>query len=413
MRTLLVTAALLLSTPAIAATPPAPVEGEVMLPASGGRPQMVVPPQADAVLYHHMLEAMVGRSMELSDFAWLDRKASQYLHERTRTPVGEWALEDFYGQFDNCGCGQGVDERLIQRLKDKALAWAKQFPNSPAPHMVYALLLSQEAWRARGGGFADTVSGDGWQTFHAKLAEELAYLDARKNLLESDPQYYVERSSILANTGAPRAQWQAVLREGRDRFPDYQPLYMAEANLDLPKWGGTYDQLDDLVDEAVARTHKEYGAQFYSYIYARLANSGQLGPNPFVESRLDWPHLFSSYQERLLLHPDPATYRNVFFYACLAGDRSAGRILIPHVQGFMPGLWASQAQIDACKDWMQRSDATPPPMDAYVDLGKSHTLRPQTGAEPPVIVSPAHYIGFIIGEWIRGVAAAIAAYFAR
>lgn len=148
--------------------------------------------------------------------------------------------------------GAPVDARLAfhERLKaaPKADPWIVNVFGGNA-HI-------RAAWRARGGGFANTVTEEGWRGFFAHLAEAERLLNAAWKLRPDHPE--APGLMITVAMGGGRR----VADSTRDWFEravtaqlDYASAYSRMFQALLPRWGGSHEAMLDLGLEC-ARTER-------------------------------------------------------------------------------------------------------------------------------------------------------------
>ena len=136
-----------------------------------------------------------------------------------------------------------------------------------------ALAHIREGWAARGGGWANTVTPEGWKA----LAEHHA--QARKLLTEAwqaDPTIPEIPAAMLSvcltdgNRGEERLWLERTLKA---RF-DYLPAYGSILNSLLPRWGGSREQLIDFGMECyqTGRYDTEVPLMLITALYSTLAD---------------------------------------------------------------------------------------------------------------------------------------------
>ena len=116
--------------------------------------------------------SQVHSLVQQGDFDGLNAMEREYRTTRARTPNGTWKLQEFY-----LGLNDALprpDERnqddCIFHAREFVELWSKATPQSPAPHIVEAQMLVQQAWCFRGDGYASDVTDAGWAAFHKSIA---------------------------------------------------------------------------------------------------------------------------------------------------------------------------------------------------------------------------------------------------
>jgi hypothetical protein len=103
------------------------------------------------------------------------------------------------------------------------------------------------AWAARGSGWANEVTPQGWQDFAKHLAEARTCLAKAMQLAPAYPEAAAELIvvSMGQQDGQERRWFDRATAAQIDYFPAYRKLRYAL----LPRWGGSYEQLVALADD--------------------------------------------------------------------------------------------------------------------------------------------------------------------
>ncbi|HSB64788.1 MAG TPA: DUF4034 domain-containing protein [Thermoanaerobaculia bacterium] len=122
---------------------------------------------------------------------------------------------------------------------------------SPKPWAAFAARGAQRhalAWSLRGGGYADTVSDAVFAEFHR---HEIAAAEDLRKAIKRRPRFIAAHYVLIQILrGSPAAR--RVLDEALEACPEcFQPR---AAYLDAlsPKWGGSYEEMEAFVREAIA-----------------------------------------------------------------------------------------------------------------------------------------------------------------
>lgn len=307
--------------------------------------------------YEKVVESQAATAFLRSDYAALEDMARRYRDSKSRTPIGSADLLQFYLAFDFPTTGdRAEDDRQLDRLERKALDWARAYPDSPSPHIVYAILLTAHGCAVCAPGYTP----ERFKVYQSYLDQARNYLVAHKEVAAKDPQWYVEMLLLADDQNEEPAVWRPLLAEAMDRYPNYYSIYHVATMLYAD--AGDRDGLDNLIDDAVARTHVSDGMELYARLYGNVGFARfDGGKTLFVASHAGWARMLGSYIELTNKYPDPYLYEEMFFYACVAGDKvSAGRAL-PHLLPVRrPDI--EPADIAACSAWVQDKSGAPSPL---------------------------------------------------
>src|SRR5262249_55465736 len=183
------------------------------------------------------------------EFAELDKVADTARASKARFPGGVWKLERFYEAITNRhGGGEQTDANwqshlaLIQR-------WVTARPKSTTARVAFADAHLGYAWAARGNGYANTVTEQGWQLFEERVNKAKKILDESASLTPKCPYWYELMQEIARTSGADREQQRTIFEKAAAFEPLYYAYYQQYAFLLLPKWGGEPGEAEAFAEE--------------------------------------------------------------------------------------------------------------------------------------------------------------------
>lgn len=139
---------------------------------------------------------------------------------------------------------EGTD--TLRKRLESLESWKKEFPESATPLLVEAQIHTEAAWKARGGGFANSVTEQGWRGFREEMEAAEAALDAAEELGNLDAAYYSTRLQVIKATSGDVVEamklWQACL----DLDPTFYRTSQEAAAILMPRWHGAYGKAADL-----------------------------------------------------------------------------------------------------------------------------------------------------------------------
>ncbi|MGB8355116.1 MAG: hypothetical protein WCD79_14560 [Chthoniobacteraceae bacterium] len=217
---------------------------------------------------------------------------------------------------------------LIHGLEDDEeslnLGWAvfdKSFaqyaPDSPARAALQGWYYIDYAWNARGSGYADTVSPDGWKLFGERLKKANDILETAYT--NSDIKSVVAGNMITVELGQGegRDQMEMWFQHAIADDPDDYTAYQNKLRYLLPRWYGSEQEMWNFGMEC-ARTQN-----WSSKIPMILVEAWQYGfaDNPKKYSMAEWweplEKVFHTYLEH---YPESTIYRSKFAkYAAKSG----------------------------------------------------------------------------------------------
>jgi hypothetical protein len=103
------------------------------------------------------------------------------------------------------------------------------------------------AWDSRGGGWANTVTDEGWRGFFDHLAKARDSLTAAYKLAPHLPEASIEMITVSMGAGEKLGEDQNTWFDRATAAQlDHDHAYATMLNALLPRWGGTYAQMFDL-----------------------------------------------------------------------------------------------------------------------------------------------------------------------
>jgi hypothetical protein len=258
----------------------------------------------------------------------LDQAADEARAKDLALSDGQPLLAAIYAGVVGCGCGNQLNDELWQVRKQRLEEWAKRKPESTTARLALAGFPVKYAWMARGGGYANTVSPEGWELFRARLEEGRKSLLAVNGKARQDAGWYDMMLDVALSQGWPREKYDALFSEAVEKYPYYTPLYFSRMNFYSKRWYGSVEESQRVADEAVARTRGRWG----EILYARL-NWAMSDDMMFATGRTDWPRMKSGFEQLVKDYPDPWNIQNFAKFACVASDVKTLQTLLPKISG--------------------------------------------------------------------------------
>ncbi len=129
-----------------------------------------------------------------------------------------------------------------------------EFADRPLDPWMRSMIAAQaavaRAWDARGGGYADTVSEEGWKIFSRELGIARGELNKALQIAPERPQPYSLLLTVEMGSGTRSGLLEAFKKAIRLR-PGYALAYNRVAFALLPRWCGSHRLILQLSDEAI------------------------------------------------------------------------------------------------------------------------------------------------------------------
>lgn len=206
------------------------------------------------------------------------------------------------------------------------------------------------AWAARGGGYASSVTDEGWRLFGERMAKAERHLLDNKEAGSTVPMWYEEMVEVQTALGRPAEERERVFREGATRYPKYYSLYRTmRAYLD-PRWGGSFDAIDRMIQWSAENTKALMGDQIYWRLYTGLLFNLRKEEDFFRDTKVDWKRYVASAGEVQRAYPDSLEYlNNMASAACEKGDRDAFLEIRKRIgTNTLRKSWTKKAPLELC-----------------------------------------------------------------
>jgi hypothetical protein len=309
-----------------------------------------VPPDGDTfgALLGWKLEKLFreGRYEELEEVAAAWRKPE------ARMLDGRWHLFVFYNVF---GISSRASEEAFAEWRRKLEDWRTARPEAIEPVILLASLECSYAWRARGNGWAHTVTKEGWRLMAERLEKAKALLDSIYERRLECPEWTNSMQSVALGQGWPDRKVKAMVAEATAAWPEYWPLYFAQAHRLLPRWGGAPGEW-----EAYSRS---FPGDLGKELSVRIpwAQSWPFS-NMFKEADIPWSQMRDGFEFLVRRYPKSARTKSAYArYAAIAEDKETCQRLLDELgDDVSMEFFMSWQNVDIIRQWIASSGQPPP-----------------------------------------------------
>jgi len=222
------------------------------------------------------------------------------------------SIEEWLGLWDETRDGMFQQTFADYRTSRPASAFAP---------VLAAMQVHTAAWRARGEGYASTVTREGWALFNERNAKAWKMMLACKSTSQRLPLWYEQAIRIGNDADVPQRELDALFKEGIERFPGYHSIYFTYARQFSPRWGGDYEAADEFIRGQVSAKHNREGETLYARLYWLLDQFGSGDADFFDESLVDWRRMRAGFELLMKQYPASAwNQANFVAFACRAND---------------------------------------------------------------------------------------------
>lgn len=134
-------------------------------------------------------------------------------------------------------------------LRSVVTEWTQQYPDSHFAWLVRGKQAIDYAWYWRGSGYANTVSDEAWEQFHAAIAEAEESLSRAYDLEPRDPEIAVGMLTICKAQGLPREEMEQWFQRAVSVVPSHYGAHNAKFDYLRPAWSGSWPEYKEFYDE--------------------------------------------------------------------------------------------------------------------------------------------------------------------
>ena len=255
----------------------------------------------------------------------------------------------FNGLSDYFDHGGNEFPELMGKLSD----WRRSVNDPVGADLAEVAAFRDWAWLARGGGYAKTVSPQGWELFNFRTEMAAAGLREIRTRAAGNPFWYQLALQLGIDQQADDEELDALFEEGVRKFPDYLPIYSARLRKLMPRWGGTQDKIEQfIVIAAESRRGRYTPDELYARLYATYSSMEEDEINIFAAGNADWPRVQDGFDALRRRHPRSDFILNQYAnLACAAGDSEKYRSLRPVVDGRRSSTaWTEKRSLKKCDE---------------------------------------------------------------
>jgi len=290
-------------------------------------------------------------------FDELEKIATQLRIQNPRGTDSGFQLSHFYTSI--CRYWEDYRPPLEQEMLKLAEKWIEEKPDSVTAHIVKAKLISRSGWRARGKGYAHTVTDDGWRVFKSEHLKAWKVLAAAEALSDEDPELYATRLAFCRALGKSRRDIDDIFYKGIEISKNYYPLYQQMGQMLLPRWFGKPGELEAFACKAVDMTASEEGESLYAVIaevpIPYLGEDVEL----FLEYGFSYDRLKTAFQDLLKRYPHSNYHMNSFcLIASLYKDKKIAKELFEKIgDNWHWDVWDYRRVFDKYRNWAYTEDS--------------------------------------------------------
>jgi len=293
--------------------------------------------------------------IEQEQFSDLEKLTTELRAKKLGFYSGYSDLSRIYGYLDD----ETPDDRNFQRTVGKLEKWAIAYPESPTPRIMLGEVYVSWAWKARGSGYANTVTKEGWQLFGDRLNRARTQLEAADGLTTKDPETYRTMMTVALGQGWSKEEMDTVFKKGVSVEPNYMQLYESKANFLLPRWHGEPGDWETFAAAAADARGGEEGDILYMCIARSVSWTERA--EFYDNTSASYDRMKRGFEASLKRHPTYSYDMNSFcYFACIAGDRTTAKDLFQRINGqWEESVWREKDYFDQWQRWAVNNVSAP------------------------------------------------------
>ncbi len=164
-------------------------------------------------------------------------------------------------------------ETNFAALERRITSWRAARPKSNLARIAAVEMWTDAGWKARGGGFADTITPAMQKKIDAALVKAQRELKNLPQTAFQSPLSFIVALNWGRLAGQGRDFTDPLFAQGEAQFPNYLPLYRTAAIHLLPRWGGEPGESLAMIETRADEIGGADGDVFYARVIWHLVQS--------------------------------------------------------------------------------------------------------------------------------------------
>jgi hypothetical protein len=276
------------------------------------------------------------------DYDKLDAFAKRLRDSKESYADGVWKV--FY-VYDGLDLSDEASDAEWQKRFKAIKSWIDAKPDSITARVAMAKDLVSYAWKARGTGYADTVSEASWKVFYQRLNQAVNVLNSAKTLNEQCPCLWSVLLQAHLGSQIERSQYDATFEAAIKAWPDYTPYYFKRAYFLFPRWYGAEGEWEKDLEQSADKVGGDEGDMLYARVVWSAHQTGT-STDIFEDYKLSWPRVDKGFEIIEKRFPNSLIAQNEAAHlAGLAHDGNATRKYLERTRGKVDvSVWDSLQQ---------------------------------------------------------------------
>lgn len=307
--------------------------------------------KTDGPAVRHALECQAQELFSDGDFLRLESLMNRYAQTLEDLPDGGSRIEGLVAGLDDLfSFGSLTADEVFGRTAD----WRRRVKGSVFAELVEAMAFTDWAYAARGTGGANTISTQNMALFAFRAEMAAAALSELKDRAAKYPLWYTLSMDVGVAQANDKEKAKEQLRplfdHGVKIAPNYRALYGRMLHALMPRWFGSYEEVDQFVNAIYGQTAPVRGYERYAQLYSMYARMEGDDLDLFRDTPAFWSGMRSGFYGLVKRYPKSDAVLNSFAnFACRAGDKAEYNRLRKDIERrYSATAWSTKYSMEAC-----------------------------------------------------------------
>jgi hypothetical protein len=285
-------------------------------------------------------------------FERLDRLADELVKTKARFAGGDWKSYRFQEALTKPQGGDKASDADWERHIAVLQRWHAARPDSMAAVLALTDAMIGYGWKARGTGYADSVTPEGWRLLHERTAGVDGLLTEIGQRVPRTPDWYCAMIDAGRMEGWDRERVDALFEEAVALEPTYLHVYSAMARYLMPRWQGEEGDWEAFAERSAERLGGREGSIVYGHVAWQISKFYR-GADFYKKNRASWPRIKQGFIDREALYGYSVRTLNAFCQlAGAAADRETTRALLARIgDAWDADVWKERKYFDGYRKW--------------------------------------------------------------
>jgi hypothetical protein len=319
-------------------------------PAAAAAPVQTVVVETPQVKEINDISNQVATLFAAKDYDKIDMLAVQFLASKEQFARGGWKLDAVYVGL--CFPQEASNAEWENHIAD-IRTWIRAKPDSITPRVALADTLIAYAQKARGNGWANSVTEDGARLFSQRLSQASQVLSDAARIKDKCPEYWSAIMTVAMGMGLDKTRYTSIFNHAITNYPDYQQFYATRAQYLLPRWFGSEGEWENDLTISANKIGGEDGDMLYARVVWSIEPFGGISASAKANS-LSWERVQKGFEVIQKRFPDSLSAISMrALLASQMGDRNDATKYFEMTQGKIDlAVWHDMDNYNGFTNWL-------------------------------------------------------------